>query len=82
MTDCRAFAPAKINLTLHVTGQREDGYHLLDSLVVFAEVGDWVSVCAGAVEFDDYRATSSRFACSGDNLVLRAARAMGVHGLH
>ena len=36
----KAFAPAKINLTLHVTGQREDGYHLLDSLVVFADVGD------------------------------------------
>ena len=35
-----AFAPAKINLTLHVTGQRDDGYHLLDSLVVFADVGD------------------------------------------
>lgn len=34
------FAPAKINLTLHVTGQRADGYHLLDSLVVFADVGD------------------------------------------
>ncbi|MCT4555988.1 MAG: 4-(cytidine 5'-diphospho)-2-C-methyl-D-erythritol kinase [Pelagimonas sp.] len=38
------FAPAKINLTLHVTGQRADGYHLLDSLVMFANVGDrlWV----------------------------------------
>lgn len=35
-----AFAPAKINLTLHVTGRRNDGYHLLDSLVVFADVGD------------------------------------------
>ena len=35
-----AFAPAKINLSLHVTGQRADGYHLLDSLVVFADVGD------------------------------------------
>ncbi|MEL7257815.1 MAG: 4-(cytidine 5'-diphospho)-2-C-methyl-D-erythritol kinase, partial [Pseudomonadota bacterium] len=35
-----AFAPAKINLTLHVTGRRDDGYHLLDSLVVFADVGD------------------------------------------
>lgn len=34
------FAPAKINLTLHVTGQQADGYHLLDSLVVFADVGD------------------------------------------
>jgi 4-diphosphocytidyl-2-C-methyl-D-erythritol kinase len=34
------FAPAKVNLSLHVTGQRSDGYHLLDSLVVFADVGD------------------------------------------
>ena len=38
----KEFAPAKINLTLHVTGQRADGYHLLDSLVVFADVGDFV----------------------------------------
>lgn len=34
------FAAAKVNLTLHVTGQRDDGYHLLDSIVVFADVGD------------------------------------------
>ncbi len=40
----RGFAPAKLNLALHVTGRRDDGYHLLDSLVVFAEVGDWVEV--------------------------------------
>jgi len=38
------FAPAKINLYLHVTGRREDGYHLLDSLVVFADTGDIVSL--------------------------------------
>ncbi|SNS08126.1 4-(cytidine 5'-diphospho)-2-C-methyl-D-erythritol kinase [Antarctobacter heliothermus] len=38
------FAPAKINLTLHVTGQRADCYHLLDSLVMFADVGDRVTV--------------------------------------
>jgi 4-diphosphocytidyl-2-C-methyl-D-erythritol kinase len=37
------FAPAKINLTLHVTGQRGDGYHLLDSVVVFADLGDRLS---------------------------------------
>ena len=35
-----AKAPAKINLTLHVTGQRADGYHLLESLVVFADIAD------------------------------------------
>jgi 4-diphosphocytidyl-2-C-methyl-D-erythritol kinase len=44
MTDIRVFAPAKVNLALHVTGQREDGYHLLDSLVMFADFGDWLSV--------------------------------------
>lgn len=35
---------AKINLTLHVTGQRPDGYHLLDSLVVRAKIGDRLQV--------------------------------------
>ncbi len=34
------FARAKINLALHVVGRRADGYHLLDSLVVFPEIGD------------------------------------------
>lgn len=37
-------APAKINLALHVTGQRNDGYHLLESLVVFTEFGDRITV--------------------------------------
>ncbi|MEL6644529.1 MAG: 4-(cytidine 5'-diphospho)-2-C-methyl-D-erythritol kinase [Pseudomonadota bacterium] len=40
MTTVEVFAPAKINLTLHITGQRADGYHLIDSLVAFAPVGD------------------------------------------
>ncbi|MCC1494181.1 4-(cytidine 5'-diphospho)-2-C-methyl-D-erythritol kinase [Cognatishimia sp. F0-27] len=43
-----AFAPAKINLALHVTGQRADGYHLLDSLVAFADVGDTITVARAA----------------------------------
>ena len=34
------FAPAKVNLALHVTGRRSDGYHLLDSVVVFLAMGD------------------------------------------
>lgn len=37
-------APAKVNLTLHVTGRRSDGYHLLDSLVFFADLADRIEV--------------------------------------
>lgn len=37
-------AHAKINLYLHVTGRREDGYHFLDSLIVFAELADTIEV--------------------------------------
>ena len=42
MTRVDVFAPAKINLTLHVTGQLPNGYHTLDTLVAFADVGDRV----------------------------------------
>ena len=42
------FAPAKINLYLHVTGRRADGYHLLDSLVAFADIGDRLSAAPAA----------------------------------
>jgi 4-diphosphocytidyl-2-C-methyl-D-erythritol kinase len=37
-------APAKLNLYLHVTGRRADGFHLLDSLVAFSDIGDRLSV--------------------------------------
>lgn len=37
-------APAKLNLYLHVTGRRADGYHLLDSLVAFSDIGDRLSI--------------------------------------
>lgn len=40
----RIFAPAKINLYLHVTGRRDDGYHTLDSLVAFADCGDEITL--------------------------------------
>lgn len=38
------FAPAKVNLALHVTGRRANGYHLLQSIVVFADIGDTLHV--------------------------------------
>ena len=44
----RRAAPAKLNLYLHVLGRRADGYHLLDSLVAFADVGDEVTVAPAA----------------------------------
>lgn len=48
MTRVETFAPAKINLCLHVTGQRADGYHLLDTLVGFANIGDTVTLSTAA----------------------------------
>lgn len=71
------FAPAKINLYLHVTGRREDGLHLLDSLVVFAnDVADIVTIEeADLFSFD----VTGPFASSvgEDNIVVKAARAYG-----
>ncbi len=43
MTPVSAAAPAKLNLFLHITG-RADGYHMLESLVAFAEYGDRLTV--------------------------------------
>ena len=43
----REFAPAKINLFLHVTGRRADGYHLISSLMVFADIGDELTAAPG-----------------------------------
>lgn len=80
-TDAHAgLAPAKVNLYLHVTGRRADGYHLLDSLVVFADIGDRVAVAPspdGTLSLD----IGGPFAAAldgdiEDNLVLRAARAL------
>lgn len=70
------FAPAKVNLALHVTGQRADGYHLLDSLVVFAGVGDRVTVAPGA-GFAITGPQAAALAPEPGNLCLRAAGAMG-----
>jgi len=77
--DARAvLAPAKINLTLHVTGQRDDGYHLLDSLVVFASIGDRLSARpAPGVSVSVRGPFGAAVPTGADNLVLRAARLIG-----
>lgn len=67
-------APAKVNLTLHVIGQRADGYHLLDSLVAFAPVADLLHL-APAPEMG-LRVTGPEAAGvpeDGRNLVMKAA---------
>jgi 4-diphosphocytidyl-2-C-methyl-D-erythritol kinase len=71
----RQFAPAKVNLYLHVTGRRPDGYHLLDSLVVFAEIGDHLTFAPA----EDLSLTLSgpgaaALSVEPDNIVLKAAR--------
>lgn len=73
-------AQAKINLTLHVGGRRPDGYHPLESIVVFAALGDELSA-SPANEFGvDISGPFSKDLLAFDidhNLVLKAARASG-----
>ncbi len=73
-------APAKLNLSLRVTGRRADGYHELDSLIAFADFGDRITVAA-APELS--LAIEGPFAGplrdEPDNLVLRAARRLARH---
>lgn len=71
------FAPAKVNLYLHVTGRRADGYHLLDSLAVFPPVGDLLRAArAEALSLTIDGTFGGGLAAEADNLVLRAARAL------
>lgn len=72
------FAPAKVNLCLHVTGQRADGYHLLDSLVAFASIGDrLVARPASAASLTLAGPFGADLPGGPDNLVLRAAAGFG-----
>lgn len=78
MTAIEGFAPAKINLTLHVTGQREDGYHLLDSLVMFADVGDRLVVqIADAMSLEVTGPFAAGVPTDAANLCWRAAEMFG-----
>ena len=70
-------APAKINLTLQVIGRRADGFHEIESLVAFGGICDWLGYEPGpdlTLEVCGPRAVES--GAVGDNLVLRAARAL------
>ncbi|MDO5604622.1 MAG: 4-(cytidine 5'-diphospho)-2-C-methyl-D-erythritol kinase [Paracoccus sp. (in: a-proteobacteria)] len=77
MTQTEA-APAKLNLALHVTGRRGDGYHLIDSLVAFAAVGDEVALEPGPLSLEIRGPFASGLDAGPDNLCLRAARLAGM----
>ena len=70
----KVFAPAKINLTLHVTGQRDDGYHLLDSLVMFAGVGDVLTIAPASLNALTVSGPEARgVPVDANNLVMQVA---------
>ncbi|HQT39295.1 MAG TPA: 4-(cytidine 5'-diphospho)-2-C-methyl-D-erythritol kinase [Acidocella sp.] len=76
-----SFAPAKVNLHLHVTGKRADGYHLLDSLAVFPNAGDVIYVePANTLSLTITGPFGKTLSTEPDNLVLRAARALNPTG--
>jgi len=72
-----AEAPAKVNLTLHVLGRRPDSYHEIESLVVFARLGDRLTFTPGrGFELAVFGPTAASAGDLGANLVLKAARAL------
>lgn len=79
-------APAKLNLALHVVGQRPDGYHLLESLVTFADRGDRIGMSPAP---EDRFSVSGRFAgdvptesdVATSNLVLKARDLLRSHAI-
>jgi 4-diphosphocytidyl-2-C-methyl-D-erythritol kinase len=70
-------APAKVNLTLRVLGRRPDGYHEIESLVVFAAVGDALAFTPGrSLALAVRGPTAAAAGDLADNLVLKAVRAL------
>jgi 4-diphosphocytidyl-2-C-methyl-D-erythritol kinase len=77
MKATHSHAPAKINLYLHITGRREDGYHFLDSLVVFMGKGDDLSLApsdAFSFSVDGPMAGGLAGHPHEDNLAVRAVK--------
>ena len=80
-------APAKVNLYLHITGRRDDGYHVVDSLAMFAGVGDELELTVADGHGDDrgdqpglyiegpYAEALKAFPVQ-DNLIIRAVTAL------
>ena len=68
-------APAKVNLTLHVTGRRTDGYHVLDSIVGFAAVYDHITLSPSeSLTLSVSGPEAAHVPSTEDNLAVRAVR--------
>lgn len=71
----REFAPAKVNLSLHVAAPRADGRHPLESIVAFADVGDWLwAEEADKPSLNLAGPFASELQSERNNLVIRAAQ--------
>jgi 4-diphosphocytidyl-2-C-methyl-D-erythritol kinase len=67
-------APAKVNLTLHITGRRADGFHLLESVIGFTDLSDRITLTpADEISLTVGGPESAALAEDTGNLVLRAA---------
>ena len=73
----RVEAPAKLNLYLHVTGRRADGYHELDSLVTFTALADSLEIAPADALSLTVRGPFAEALGTGENLATRAAVALG-----
>jgi 4-diphosphocytidyl-2-C-methyl-D-erythritol kinase len=70
-------APAKLNLFLHITGKRQDGYHLLQSVMIFVDVGDTMEFYPhDGFLIDAEGPFAGDLPPPGDNIVYHAARAL------
>ncbi|MFV0431460.1 MAG: 4-(cytidine 5'-diphospho)-2-C-methyl-D-erythritol kinase [Alphaproteobacteria bacterium] len=80
MQTLSALAPAKVNLNLHIVGKRGDGYHLLDSLVVFSNFGDELSICPHSeARYTIADIYGQNLTMDEDNLVVKAHKLLEEH---
>ena len=69
-------ARAKVNLALHVLGRRPDGYHLLDSIVVFADLCDRLTIAVASSNALSVSGPCAKGLGQADDLILKAQEAM------